>query len=119
MARDEHEVWLRGLLKAERLRKGWSLQQAATAIAKELDWGTLTKQAFSEWEQGKTHMRVDAYAAWCKVLGLQLEIDAVPAGEDGVTVRLPRELAGTCRAFATLAPADRAVVTELISRLKR
>jgi hypothetical protein len=95
------------------------LQQTATAIARELEWERLTKQAFDEWEKGKTHVRVDAYAAWCAVLGLQLEIDAVPGGEDGVTVRVPRELSSIVRSFVTLAPADKAVVSELIVRLKR
>lgn len=119
MARDEHEVWLRGVLRAERLRKRWSLQQTATAIARELEWATLTKQAFDDWEKGRTDVRVYAYAAWCKVLGLELELDAVPAGEDGVTVRLPRELSATCRAFSTLPAEDRSVVADLIARLKR
>ena len=115
----DHALWLRGVLKAERIRRGWSLQETADAVAKEMGRRSLSKQALQDWEEFETQPKIDAFAAWARALGLRLEVDLVTPGDGWVSVRVPEDLATTSRQLAALPPADRQVVMDMIARLQR
>lgn len=119
MAQDkDHADWMRGLLIAEREARGWSLEQTARAIARELGRPNLSKQSFTEWEAGNTQPRVDQFAAWAAALGLRLEVDLVRPGRDHVAVRLPPQIAPIARDLTMLASEDLDRVFDLVRRLK-
>lgn len=115
----DHALWLRSVLKAERLRRGWSLQQTADLIAKEMGRAKLSKQALQDWEEFVTQPKIDAFAAWARALGLRLEVDLVIPADGWVSVRVPEEVAHSSRALSALPPADRQVILDMITRLQR
>lgn len=119
MPRDDRASWLRGVLKAARVRQDLSLAKAAVLIRRELGSTTFSKQSLQDWEEGVSQPRVDAFTGWARALGLELELDLVPAGGGTVTVRVPPQVAPACRDLATLDPADLDAVTVIIHRLKR
>lgn len=62
---------------------------------------------------------VSAFEAWAEVLGMQLEVALVPAGDDTVSVRVPRSAADACRSVALLADGDRGIIVAMMDRLKQ
>lgn len=115
----DHEGWMRRILKAERVRRGWSLARTAELVARELGRDRLTKQSLQDWEEGVTQPRVDAFAAWARALGMQLEVDLVVPHADEVPIRVPRPLAPSVLLFLSLEDEDRQAVILIIQRLKR
>jgi transcriptional regulator with XRE-family HTH domain len=115
----DHARWLRSVLKAERIRRGWSLQETADVVAREWGRDKLSKQSLQDWEEFKTQPKIDAFAAWARALGLRLEVDLVQSADPSVAIRVPIELADVCRTLSVLPPADRQVIIDMITRLQR
>jgi transcriptional regulator with XRE-family HTH domain len=116
----DHALWLRGVLIAERERRGWSLSDTARAIAREMGaGGHLSKQSLDAWEKFRAQPRIDQFSAWARALGLRLEVDLVPREEGAVSVRLPKDVADIARQIVLLAPEDRSHVVAMIDRLQR
>lgn len=120
----EHAKWLRGVLVAERDRRGWSLSRTAREIARELraagaDKPGLTKQSLEKWEDFTVQPKIDRFAAWARALGLRLEVDLVQRDEPTVVARLPADVADLAREIALLDDGDRAYLVETVARLKR
>lgn len=113
----DHARHLRGLLIAERDRKGWSLEQVARAVARELDVEHVPKQTIHGWESFRTHPRIDQFAAWARALGMRLEADLVRESDEEVVIRLPRALASPVRDLTLLSNEDRAAIVHLVDRL--
>lgn len=114
----EQALWLRGVLKAERERRGWSLSQAARAIGRETGKG-LTKQSLKAWEDFEVQPKIDQFAAWARALGLRLEVDLVQREDSTVVARLPPEVAALGREIALLDNGDRQLVADFVRRLQR
>jgi len=142
-----HAKWLRGVLVAERDRRGWSLSQAARAIARELQavpsdtpgrrGKGLTKQSLQAWEEFRVQPKIDQFAAWARAMGLRLEVDLAPRDESTVIARVPQDVAdialeltlvpaeerarivGLAREIAKLDVDDREYIAETVRRIKR
>lgn len=114
----DHALWLRGLLRAERERRGWSLSQCARAVAREMGKANLTKQSFTRWESFESQPRIDQFAAWARALGFRLEVDLVPADAPGVLVRVPADVAAAARELAVLPVEVRGPIIALIAGLQ-
>lgn len=116
----EHALWLRGVLIAERERRGWSLEQTARAIGRELgEGGSLTKQSLHAWEGFKVQPRIDQMAAWARALGLRLEVDLVDPRTETVPVQVPVSLASHVREIVALPADDLRMIVDLLARLSR
>lgn len=113
----EHARWIHAKLVAERVQRGWSLQQTARAISKELG-RSLAKQSYTKWESFETQPKLDELAAWARAFGMRLEVDLVWPEEDAVSARLPVSVAAIARELGLLRPAALAPISLLIEQLK-
>lgn len=115
----DHAIWLRRVLTAARKTRGWSLQRAATEIAREMGKASMSKQALQQWESFETHPSVAAYAAWARAMGLKLDVDLVDPKDERVEIRVPPGLVEVIRRLERLEEEDVAEILRLATRLSR
>lgn len=108
-----HSRALRERLKEARREKGWTLQECADRVARELGKDKLSAQAVKFWEDFERHPPVDVFAAWCRAVGLRLVVEIVEPEEGRQPVLLHKETEELARKADQMAAKDRRVLERL------
>lgn len=115
--RTGHSRRLRLLLKAERNRRGWSLEKTAKLVAKEAGLGKLSKEALRLWENFERHPPIDSFAAWARVLNHRLIVEVAPADSSRIVCMLSPGVADVARAIQVATPKQKRLIIAMLEQM--
>lgn len=117
MTQAERSGWSRHLrtkLRLRRVERGWTLQHVADLVAADLGLKRLSYQTIAYWESFDRHPAIDRFAAWCRVLGMQLDVDILDPDDDRVRVTVPADRVDLARAVGVVDESDAAAMRLLL-----